>query len=148
MHVNHRAEFIRWLPGILLGIVFTQLIYAWLVYQGTFVWFWYNAMALSVIGAVLGYSVTRDTFGVYNGLRAGKWIRFLVWAVIGWFVVGTMGLLAKSSTPLEYAPLLPDSRLMIWFSWGAVGALISILGIGQDYRQLSSPKKNEGERPA
>ncbi|HEY4760351.1 MAG TPA: hypothetical protein VIH42_07220 [Thermoguttaceae bacterium] len=148
MHAKQRPAVIRWLPAIVLGAAIVDLIYLWLVYRGKCVWFWYDALGYSFIGAVLGYFIIRNAFGMYNGLRAGKWIRFLFWGVIGALVGGTMGLLAKSSTPQDFAPILPDSWLMTWISWAAYGSIFAILGIGQDYRTLSPPKTSSPTAPA
>jgi hypothetical protein len=133
MSAKQQPAIIRWLPAMVCGAVVAECIYLWLVWQDMRMWFWYDALGLPLVGAILGYSLDRGSCGVYNALRGGLWIRVLTWVVVGGLIGGTMGLLAKNFTSGDFAAILPEDRLMTWLLWAAFGALFALIGVGEDY---------------
>ena len=140
MSAKKRPVIIRWLPAILLGALIAELLYLLLVWREVCNWYWYAAITLLFIGALLGYDITRDTLGVYNALRAGRWFRVLFWAVFGGLVGGILGLLAKYITPHDFAATMPESPFLTWLLWMAIGVAFGLMGVGQDHRQIDKAK--------
>ena len=99
------------------------------------------AITLLFIGALLGYDISRDTLGVYNALRAGRWFRVLFWAVFGGLVGGVLGLLAKYTTPHDFSATMPESPFLTWLLWMAVGVAFG----KADGRGPRSPQNRQGQ---